>query len=241
MSFNKNCNNQSSLQADTLQANLNLIAPLPTLPSTNDYLNTLTSNNIGYTINGTPNNIYVTAFTTTFTTNIYSLTLPIGIWNVIGQLDYFSNDSMNVSYTEITTQLTTNNFNKNNSGTILSGNNIINQVHGIYTVTSPLTINLSGTIIFSTGIILTKINNSSTTAISNVVSNSNIILVNPNINIKAGMVVTGTGVNQPCRVLSNTSGNTLITISSNQTISGGVVLTFTLTKGSSFLTATRIG
>ena len=240
MSFNKNCNNQSSIQADTLQANLNLIAPLVSLPSTNDYLNTLRSNNIGYTIKGTPNNII--AFISTVTTNIYSLTLPIGIWNVIGYIDYFCNSSTNASYTEITTQLNYNNFIKNNSGTILSGNNIINQVNGIYTVTSPLTINLYGTITFSTGQILSKFSNLTTSATTAApVSNSTTIVVSPNINIVGGMDVTGSGIVSPCRVINSINGGTTLTVSTNQTIALSVSLTFTLTKGSSFLTATRIG
>jgi hypothetical protein len=249
MSFNKNCNNQSGIQADTVQANVSLITPNLSLPTTNDYLNTLTSNNIGYTINGTPNTNNIVSYNTDNAASPYLIRLSVGVWLVCGQIDFYSSGITDLLYTEVSTELviptqpSNNKCNKNMINTYVGlGDSIINQVTGIYTITSDNTIvNLLGTITFSDGKPISKIANVTTTATTTTATTSSFTFVISAVNslIVVGMVISGTGiVGSP--IVVNISGTT-ITLKPQQSISASTVLTFTLTKGSSFLTATRIG
>jgi hypothetical protein len=248
MSFNKNCNNQSGIQADTVQANVTLITPNLSLPTTNDYLNTLTSNNIGYTINGAPSTNNIIYYNSGNIASVYYVTLPIGIWLISGQIDFYSTNTTIIQSSQIITQLSdvgyNNNFyNKNITTSNFDINNsIINQVSGIYKITSNNTIvHLMGTITFTTGTPISKIVNVTTTATTTTAttSSTSFNLTAPNSLIELGMTISGGSiVGSPIVIFWS---GTSISMSTAQSISASTVLTFTLTKGSSFLTATRIG
>ena len=242
MSYNKNCNNQSSIQADILQANLNLFASNISLPSTNDYLNTLTSTSIGYTINGTPNNANIINSTSGVSAILFYLTLPIGIWLLYGSVEIYSASATTLSYTKVISQLSTTYYNKNNiSSSLVFDDTIVNQISGIVTVnTNNTIINLFGTITYSAGIPISKLQSTVTqgiTTTSTTGTSFNIFL--ENVSIVIGMKVSGSGiVGSP--IVMTVSGTT-ITMNTAQNIGGSVNLSFTLVKGPCFLTATRIG
>jgi hypothetical protein len=241
MSFNKNCNNQSSIQADTVQANVSLITPLLTLPSTSDYLYSLTSNNVGYMLFGVPNNNNVVIYSSGVINAPYLLTLPIGVWFVTGQVEYHS--IANVSYTQVITQLSNTFYNKTcTNSTIVYDDTIINQVSGIYTVvTKNFPVNLYSIITFSAGIPISKIQPSTTQSTSTTATTTGVTLNITSVNnsILIGMKISGGVIVTPPTVI-NIFGTT-ITMSDAQTINPSTVYTFTLTAGKSFLSATRIG
>ena len=215
-----------------------------------------TSTQLGYIMYGTTvssNNIILSS---TVSTQLYTLTLPAGVWMVAGQIEYFCYSTASLSFSQISSSIYPNaisNFTNNllysiilPSGTLTTNNSIIQQIQGIFNINETPTLNnnvlnLITTSTFSTGNVLVKCVSVTTASVtSGATTTTTVVISSTNAGIVVGMKITGAGITATPPIVTAKSGTT-ITMSTAQSISASTVSTFTNTAGNTFLYAVRVG
>ena len=215
-----------------------------------------TSTQLGYIMYGTTTSTNNIILSSTVSTQLYTLTLPAGVWLVSGQIEYFCYSTASLSFSQISSSIYPNaisNFTNNllysiilPSGTLTTNNSIIQQIQGVFNINATPTLNnnvlnLITTSTFSTGNVLVKCVSVTTASVtSGATTTTTVVISSNNAGIVVGMKITGNGITVTPPIVTAKSGTT-ITMSTAQTISASTVLTFTNTAGNTFLYAVRVG
>ena len=248
MSYNKNVSNQSGLSVDNVNVNNTVILPSgSTIDSTNGAsFNSVLVAKAGIQLPSssyTTNNYYLGYQPTLTYANllmnsnagygIIYVTLTPGVYILRGQVEYFCYyGTANITYIKTSIYLNGENHIKSPISLVAS-EAFIHEVTSIVTVATTNIYSLNGLVTYTGGL---------TTSISSVVTQTGVtdcVIQSANGLIQVGMQISGTGITQPCYVLSY-GGSTTVTLTTTQTISANTTLTFNYNNAGSKLSAVRI-
>ena len=258
MSYNKNVSNQSGLRVDNVNVNNTVILPSgSTIDSTSGAsFNSVLVAKAGiqlpsgsYTINN-----YYLGYQPTLTYanllmnsnagyGIIYVTLTPGTYILRGQVEYFCYyGTANITFIKTSIYLNGENHIKSPISLVAS-ETFIHEVTSIVTIVSTNTYSLNGLVTYTGGgSIMSRSKSDVTTSVSLgsiQTSVTNCVIQSANGLIQVSMQCSGTGITQPCYVLSY-GGSTTVTLTTTQTIAANTTLTFNYSNAGSKLSAVRI-